>query len=78
MLNNHKKWWCPRTELEFYGINSKKNTCLSDDDINIHIAETFKEVDDEEYSDEQTSQTSAYRLTTTGGWNNIYLKTIVV
>lgn len=52
-----------RSELGFYGIDQKKNIRLSDEDINIRIAEAFAEVCDEEYSDEQTS---AHRLTTSG------------
>src|SRR3954464_13955826 len=38
-----------KTKLGFYGIDQKKNTCLSDDEINIYIAEVFAEDDDEEY-----------------------------
>jgi len=52
-----------KTELGFYGIDSKNNTRLSDDEINIRIAEAFAEVDDEENSDEQPS---IHRLTTSG------------
>ena len=52
-----------KAELGFYGIDSRKNTRLSDDYINIRIAEAFAEVDDEEYNDEQTS---TQRLTTNG------------
>ena len=48
-----------KTELEFYGIDHKKNTRLSNDDINLRVAEAFAGVDDEEYDDEQ-------RLTTSG------------
>jgi hypothetical protein len=51
-----------RTELGFYGFDSRNNTRLSDDDINIRIVEAFKEVDDEECSDEQTSQTSTNEI----------------
>ena len=42
-----------KTELEFYGIDSIKNTRLNNDDINLRIAEAFAEMDDEKYSDEQ-------------------------
>src|ERR1700722_20233518 len=42
-----------KTELEFYGVDSIKNTRLSNDDINLRIAEAFAEMDDEECSDEQ-------------------------
>lgn len=52
-----------KTELEFYGINQKNNTRLSDEQINIHIAEAFAEMDEEEYSDEQISTP---RVTTDG------------
>jgi hypothetical protein len=40
-----------KTELEFYGIDQKKNTRLSDDKINICIAEAFAKEDDEEYNE---------------------------
>ncbi|GET62960.1 ribonuclease H-like domain-containing protein [Rhizophagus irregularis DAOM 181602=DAOM 197198] len=52
-----------KTELGFYGIDQKKNTRLSDDEINIRIAEAFAEDDDEEYNEEQAS---TQRLTTSG------------
>ncbi|PKY21750.1 hypothetical protein RhiirB3_435441 [Rhizophagus irregularis] len=52
-----------KTELGFYGIDQKKNTRLSDDEINIHIAEAFAEDDDEEYNEKQAS---TQRLTTSG------------
>jgi len=52
-----------KSELGFYGIDHKKNTRLSAEDINKRIAEAFAEMDDEEDSDEQTS---APRLTTSG------------
>lgn len=52
-----------KTELGFYGINQKNNTRLSDEQINIHIAEAFAEMDEEEYSDEQISTP---RVTTDG------------
>ncbi|PKC13058.1 hypothetical protein RhiirA5_496448 [Rhizophagus irregularis] len=50
-----------KTELGFYRIDQKKNTRLSDDEINIRIAEAFAEDDDEEYNEEQAS---TQRLTT--------------
>ncbi|PKC05399.1 hypothetical protein RhiirA5_420967 [Rhizophagus irregularis] len=50
-----------KTELGFYGIDQKKNTRLSDDEINIRIAEAFAEDDNEEYNDERAS---TQRLTT--------------
>ncbi|CAB4425828.1 unnamed protein product [Rhizophagus irregularis] len=49
-----------KTEHGFYGIDQKKNTRLSDDEINIRIAEAFAEDDDEEYT------ASTQRLTTSG------------
>ncbi|CAB4375946.1 unnamed protein product [Rhizophagus irregularis] len=52
-----------KTELGFYGIDQKKNTRLSDDEINIHIAKAFAEDDDKEYNEEQAS---TQRLTTSG------------
>ncbi|EXX62950.1 hypothetical protein RirG_156930 [Rhizophagus irregularis DAOM 197198w] len=52
-----------KTELRFYGIDQKKNTRLSDDEINIRIAEAFAENNDEEYNEEQAS---TQRLTTSG------------
>src|SRR3954469_4627520 len=52
-----------KTELGFYGINQKNNTRLSDEQINIHIAEAFAKMDEEEYSDEQISTS---RVTTDG------------
>ena len=44
-----------KTELEFYGIDQKKNTYLSNEKINICIAEVFTEMDDEEYNVEPIS-----------------------
>src|SRR4051812_2263552 len=52
-----------KTELGFYRFNQKNNTRLSDEQINIHIAEAFAEMDEEEYSDEQISTP---RVTTDG------------
>ncbi|GET57734.1 ribonuclease H-like domain-containing protein [Rhizophagus irregularis DAOM 181602=DAOM 197198] len=52
-----------KTELGFYGIDQKKNTRLSDDEINIRIAEAFAEDDDKEYNEEQAS---TQILTTSG------------
>ncbi|GBC42690.2 ribonuclease H-like domain-containing protein [Rhizophagus irregularis DAOM 181602=DAOM 197198] len=42
-----------KTELGFYGIDQKKNTRLSDDEINIRIAEAFAEDDNEEYNEDE-------------------------
>src|SRR3954451_21289681 len=52
-----------KTKLEFYEINQKNNTRLSDEQINIYIAEALAEMDEEEYSDEQISTP---RITTDG------------
>src|SRR5207248_10943848 len=35
-----------KTELGYFGINQRKNVRLSDDEINVRIAEAFKETDD--------------------------------
>jgi hypothetical protein len=40
-----------RTELGYYGIDQKRNVRLSDDEINIHIVEAFKETDDDDDDD---------------------------
>ena len=37
-----------KTELEFYKINQKKNTRLSEAELNINIAEAFAEMDDDD------------------------------
>ena len=52
-----------RTELGFYGIDQKNNTRLSEEDINIRIAEAFAEMDDEECGAEPVSTP---RVTTDG------------
>ncbi|GBC53927.2 ribonuclease H-like domain-containing protein [Rhizophagus irregularis DAOM 181602=DAOM 197198] len=52
-----------KTELGFYEIDQKKNTRLSDDEINIRIAEAFAEDDDKKYNEEQVT---TQRLTTSG------------
>jgi hypothetical protein len=45
-------YWKPnsKTELGFYEIDQKKKTQLSDEEINIRIAEAFAEMDEEENS----------------------------
>ena len=54
-----------KTELGFYGVDQKRNTRLSDEDINIRIAEAFAEMDDDD--DEcDTEVISAPRITTSG------------
>ena len=40
-----------RTELGYYGNDQKKNAQLSDDEINIRIAEAFKETEEDEDED---------------------------
>ena len=40
-----------RTELGYYGINQRKNVRLSNKEINIRIAEAFKETDEEDDDD---------------------------
>ena len=40
-----------KTELGFYGIDQKKKTRLSNEEINLRIAEAFTEVDEEEYDE---------------------------
>ena len=37
-----------KTELGYFGIDQRKNVRLSDDEINIRIAEAFKETDDDD------------------------------
>ena len=37
-----------KTELGYFGIDQRKNVRLSDDEINIRIAEVFKETDDDD------------------------------
>src|SRR5215212_9758302 len=53
-----------KTELGFYGIDQKRNIRLSDEDINIRIAEAFAEIDDDEECDTEVISTS--RVTTSG------------
>ena len=43
-----------RTELSYYGINQRKNVRLSDEEINIRIAEAFKETDEDDDDDDLT------------------------
>jgi hypothetical protein len=40
-----------KTELSFYGIDQKKQTRLSNEEINLRIAEAFAEADEEEYDE---------------------------
>ena len=37
-----------KTELGYFGIDQRKNVRLSEDEINVHIAEAFKETDDDD------------------------------
>ena len=46
-----------RTELGYYGIDQRKNVHLSDDEINIHIAEAFNEIDDDDHDDDDLNLT---------------------
>ena len=41
-----------KTELRYYGIDQKKNTRISEAEINVHIAEAFAEMDDDDDSDD--------------------------
>ena len=38
-----------KTEFGYFGIDQRKNVCLSDDEINVRIAEAFKETDDDDH-----------------------------
>ena len=49
-----------RTELNYYGINQRKNIHFSDEEINIYIVEAFKEIDEDNDDD---NFTPAYRFT---------------
>ena len=40
-----------KTELRFYGIDQRKQTRLSNEEINLRIAEAFADVDEEEYDE---------------------------
>jgi hypothetical protein len=44
-----------KTELGYFGIDQKKNVRLSDDEINIRIAEAFNETDDDDDDDDPNS-----------------------
>ncbi|PKB95378.1 hypothetical protein RhiirA5_436839 [Rhizophagus irregularis] len=41
-----------KSELGFYGIDQKKNTCISETELNVCIAEAFAEVDNDDDHDE--------------------------
>ena len=47
-----------KTELGFYGIDQRRNTRLSEEEINIRIAEEFAEMGDDDFDDELTSRAS--------------------
>lgn len=51
-----------KTELGFYGIDQRSNTRLSEEDINIRIAEAFAEMGDDEFDE----PTPAPRVTISG------------
>jgi len=55
-----------KTELGFYGVDQKRNTRLSDEDINIRIAEAFAEMDDDDDDECDTEVISVPRVTTSG------------
>jgi hypothetical protein len=40
-----------KTELGYYGIDQRKNVRLSDEEINIRLAEAFNETDDDDSDD---------------------------
>jgi hypothetical protein len=44
-----------KTELGYYGIDQRKNVRLSDDEINIRLAEAFNETDDDDDNDDLNS-----------------------
>ena len=46
-----------RTELGYYEIDQRKNVRLSDDEINIRIAEAFNETDDDDHDDDDLNPT---------------------
>ena len=37
-----------KTELGYFGIDQRKNVRFSNDEINVHIAEAFKETNDDD------------------------------
>ena len=43
-----------KTELGYFKIDQRKNVRLSDDEINVRIAEAFKETDDDDNDDHLT------------------------
>ena len=45
-----------RTELGYYSINQRQNMRLSDDEINIRLAEAFSKTDEEEHEDISSTQ----------------------
>ena len=48
-----------RTELEFYELDSKRNTCLSIEDINIRIAEAFTKMNNIDDDDKCNTETNS-------------------
>jgi len=46
-----------RTKLSYYKIDQRKNICLSDDKINIRIAEIFNEIDNDNHDDNNLNPT---------------------
>jgi len=56
-----------RTELRFYGLDLKRNTRLSIEDINIRIAEAFAEMNDIDDDDECNTETNSNNRVTING-----------
>jgi hypothetical protein len=56
-----------RTELGFYGLDPKRNTRLSIEDINIRIAEAFAEMNDIDDDDECNTETNSNNRVTING-----------
>ena len=55
-----------KTELGFYGINQKKNTRMSEAEMNIRIAEAFAEMDDDDDEIDILSTETSLRQTING------------
>ena len=55
-----------KTELGFYGINQKKNTRMSEAEMNIRIAEAFAEMDDDDDEIDILSTKTSVRQTING------------
>ena len=55
-----------KTELEFYELDPKRNTCLSMKDINICMAKAFTEINDIDDDECNTKTNSNNRVTING------------